>query len=360
MHPSATVSDSQPVSPGTVFISYSRDDRNRIEPIVKCLTGADFPVWWDRDIALGTSFRSAIENSLDEAACVLVFWSTNSVNSQFVWSEASRGQDKGILVPVLLDSTARIPVGFTELHHLDLTSWDQTDAQLHPLIDRVQALVSRGPSKNRYQSTLANGDWVVQQSTSIVSELRGLTAQIRSVGDLLIGDSQAVKDLRGALGEVSRTYQVVESAVLQFVAPAIGNGPIDAQPFLKLERGSLKTQIEKGRGHCGLILTYYGRFGGLRDCVQRVAPHELQKFDDAFARLGTADGDLFTPLIQIGEILSNESRVIVSLLVCGQEEAARKRIRDGRVKLAPLEDQLTDAMKELQDSQAALGYSESV
>jgi hypothetical protein len=355
----ATTSTVEAVSPGSVFISYSRQDLARVERVVKLFSDADLHVWWDRDIEVGTAFRSAIQAALDEAACVVVFWSITSVESEFVRSEASQAHDKGILKPVLLDVNVRIPVGFSEIQHLDLTKWDGTTEQLRPLIDPIRRLVSRGPSKSRYASTLIQNDWAVDNSQQIIAELSSLTAQIRQLGDILVSESQGARDLRGALGEVAKTYRVVNSAVLQFLNPALGTGPIDARPYLEFERGGLTTQIEKGRGHCGLILTYYGRYGGVRDSIiNKLSPKSLSEVDTAFARLGTADGDLFVPLIQIGDVLTNESRVIVNLILSGQEDAARKRILDGRMKLAPLENQLSTAMRELQESASALGYTE--
>jgi TIR domain len=91
--------NSEAISPGTVFISYAGEDRNRVELLVKYLADIGLDVWWDRDIEVGTSFRSAIQNSLDEAACVLVIWTKASVEKDFVRSEASTGQKKGILLP---------------------------------------------------------------------------------------------------------------------------------------------------------------------------------------------------------------------------------------------------------------------
>jgi hypothetical protein len=69
---------------------------------------------------------------------------------------------------------------------------------------------------------------------------------------------------------------------------------------------------------------------------------------------------LFRSLVDIGSILTNESRVIVNLLLAGQEGAARQRILDGRAKLEPLEKQLSDAVRELQEVESALGYTEPI
>ncbi len=353
--------NSEAISPGSVFISYAREDRGRVEPLVKHLARLGFDVWWDRDIEVGTSFRSAIQNSLDEAACVVVVWTMASVDKDFVRSEAARGQEQGILLPVLLDAKARIPVGFTELQYVNLTNWaGKKGTELRRLAKRIQSLVARGPGKVRYQATLSNSDWMVDNTQNVVSELRDLTSEIRSISDLMVLDSAPTQDLRGALGEVGKTYRVVNSAILRFIKPASKKGAIKAKPFLKMERGALKTKIETGRGHCGLILTHYGRYSGLRDWIKdKLSPAELEKVDDVFARLGTADGDLFRPLVEIGDILTNESRVIVNLLLAGQEDAARQRIRAGRMKLAPLENQLSLAMQELQQLEGSLGYTES-
>ena len=43
------------------------------------------------------------------------------------------------------------------------------------------------------------------------------------------------------------------------------------------------------------------------------------------------------------------------MILSGQHETARKRIIDGRMKLAPFEDQLSTAMKQLQQLASALG-----
>src|SRR5690606_26582166 len=138
---------------------------NRVEALVKLLADLGFNIWWDRDIEVGTSFRSAIQNSLEEAACVVVVWTVASVDKDFVRSEASVGQTQGILLHKLLDADAKIPVGFTELQYLDLSQWNGSDSTpLQPLVKRIQSLVARGPKKARYESTLSNDEWVVNNS----------------------------------------------------------------------------------------------------------------------------------------------------------------------------------------------------
>ena len=40
-----------------VFISYKREDRERVRPIVDALLAEDFSVWWDVGIAGGAAWR---------------------------------------------------------------------------------------------------------------------------------------------------------------------------------------------------------------------------------------------------------------------------------------------------------------
>jgi TIR domain len=348
---------------GSVFVSYAREELARVTPLVNALTEQGLIVLWDREIKAGDLWRQAIQSMLNEAACVIVVWSKVSVTRQFVLDEASRRQADGIVVPILLDAGTPIPLGFGELQYLDFTRWtpdrpDKDSPEMDSLIKRIRSLVARGPQKVVYGSRLIEDKWVISNSQQSLSGLHNLTLQTRSLSDLLVSDSPAVKDLKGALREVSRTYEVVNSAILSFIAPA-ANSPIDVKPFLQMERGTLEAEIENGRGHCSLILTHYFRSGGIRDQIKDKPGVQLTQLDDTFAQLGTADGDLFLPLAQIGSVLTTESRTIANLLLAEQEAAARKRILDGRAALAPLEAQLSAAMQELKKIESSLGYAEA-
>jgi hypothetical protein len=348
------------LAPGFVFISYAREDVDRATPLVDYLAQS-FIVWWDADIEPGTDFRSTIAGRLEEAACVVVIWTTNSVESRFVRSEAARVQDRGILVPVKLDANARIPLDFDQLQYVDLSAWSGSESrELQRLVARLKLLVDRGTAEFSSHGTLSTNDRFVEQSNAAASELGTLTARLHSIGEILISGSNQSKDLEGTLKEVGNTYRAVTSAIMRFVSPAMGKDSIDPAPYVQMERGTLVSDIRNGRGHCGRILSYYGRHGGLRDWLKnRLDPRQLQEVDKVFARLGTADGDLFRELAEVGEVLTNESRAIVNLLVAEQEAAARRRIIDGRTKLQPIEQRLESAMHDLQQLQTSPGYAES-
>lgn len=106
-----------------IFISYAREDRPRVEPIAKALEDQDWSVWWDPQIPPGKTFFAVIKEALDAAQCVVVLWSKQAINSEWVLEEANIGKRRGILVPAKLDSVEP-PLGFGLIQAADLTDWE--------------------------------------------------------------------------------------------------------------------------------------------------------------------------------------------------------------------------------------------
>ena len=137
--------------PGTslsdIFISYSRVDKARVKPLAEELTRQGWSVWWDHTILPGKSWDRVIEKALDEARCVVVLWSRNSVESDWVRTEADEGKRRGILVPALLDSVA-IPLGFRRIQAANLVDWaaDFTHVEFAKLVGAVSEILGGIPS----------------------------------------------------------------------------------------------------------------------------------------------------------------------------------------------------------------------
>ena len=64
-----------------VFISYAREDQDRITALVQLLQAQGLSVFWDRDIPPGKTWREHIGRALAEARCVVVAWSRASIAS---------------------------------------------------------------------------------------------------------------------------------------------------------------------------------------------------------------------------------------------------------------------------------------
>ncbi len=106
-------------APPDIFVSYSAADRERIRPLVQSLEQAGFNVWWDTRIAPGAGFDAEIQAAIDAARCVVVFWTENSVSSEWVITEADEGLERGVLVPVSIDGV-RPPLAFRRRQTLDV------------------------------------------------------------------------------------------------------------------------------------------------------------------------------------------------------------------------------------------------
>jgi hypothetical protein len=343
----------------TIFVSYAHEDRERIKPIVSHLAETGLSIWWDQHIPPGSNFRYVIQEALESAACAIVFWTNNSIKSDFIWSEVQKAKDRGVLVPVKLDEDADIPLGFSEMHHIELFGSVTPESRgIKKLIQSVKQLLRMPTEQVGYVGTLKENDWVVSQADSATAELKHLVSQIGDISKKILLDDQSNKNIRGALTEVEKTYKAVLRAIQEFVEPALGLDRVNAKSYAKLARRSLATDIRNGRGHCKRILAYYATVGGLREkLIAETNEEELAEIDGIFGRLGTADGDLFEQLEEVGRVLTNESRVIVGLLASGQEEQGRERILAAYEKLTSLEDGLDEAMSELQQLQESLGYA---
>lgn len=105
-----------------VFLSYAREDRECAEILARALTNLGWSVWWDRLIDVGGRFSKVIERELAQAKCVIVLWSRNSVESDWVQGEASDANQRGILVPVRIEEV-RLPLEFSRLQTGNLCDW---------------------------------------------------------------------------------------------------------------------------------------------------------------------------------------------------------------------------------------------
>jgi hypothetical protein len=131
-----------------VFVSYKREDRQRVAPLVQCLRSAGLGAWWDADIPGGSTWRPEILRHLEGARCVVVVWSELSVSlgGEFVHEEASQAKRRGTLLPVTIDAVSP-PLGFGEIQSLDLTGWtgDPDDVRVASVIETARAKVVGGP-----------------------------------------------------------------------------------------------------------------------------------------------------------------------------------------------------------------------
>lgn len=125
--------------PATVFLSYSRDDRPRVLPIIQALEAAGFSVWWDGLLQPGERFADITAAALYQAKAVVVMWTPTSVNSHWVHDEATRGRDRRCLVPLSVDG-ATPPLGFGQFQTIDVSHAKAGDPAMAQVVAAVAAL----------------------------------------------------------------------------------------------------------------------------------------------------------------------------------------------------------------------------
>lgn len=106
-----------------IFISYSSLDRKWVHILANSLRKHGLSVWWDPEIKPGEHYREVIQDALDNASCVIVVWSKNSIKSKWVQAEAAQAMDRGTLVPVT-NENIRIPIPFNTIQTADLQNWN--------------------------------------------------------------------------------------------------------------------------------------------------------------------------------------------------------------------------------------------
>jgi hypothetical protein len=142
----------------TMFVSYSRADRDFALRLAEDLRAAGFNVWMDQaDIRPGETWDEAIEHALMTSSSLLLILSPNSIASQSVMNELSFALDENKRVLPVLYRSCKIPLRIRRLHYIDFTSSYQ--AGLRALTSGYERVSSR---ENHPPSASSNAKNVAQ------------------------------------------------------------------------------------------------------------------------------------------------------------------------------------------------------
>jgi hypothetical protein len=115
-----------------------------VRPLVHALERHGWTVWWDRtSIPVGQTFDQVIETALDAARCVIVVWSNASVQSDWVKAEAEDSRQRGILIPVAIETELRLPLSFRFIQTAQLADWqgDESHDEFRKVVMAMTALI---------------------------------------------------------------------------------------------------------------------------------------------------------------------------------------------------------------------------
>jgi hypothetical protein len=117
-------------SPVDIFLSYRHSDRHWVDSLTKKLEQNSFSVWFDKNIHVGDRFDLKILWHIENAKAVIVVWTSDSRQSQWVKAEAAFALDAQKLAPVFPNGVIKLPPPFNVIHGQDLRDWDFSDR--HP------------------------------------------------------------------------------------------------------------------------------------------------------------------------------------------------------------------------------------
>lgn len=157
-----------------VFLSYSREDRDKATSLARALENAGLTTFVDRRIVAGASWDDVIEKELRAASAVVVLWSERSTKSDWVKVEADAARREHKLVPARLD-TVRLPLGFSQIETADLSDWDgsREHTGLQSLIEATIRHVR--PVRRSESHGLVPGDATPEDPGRRYRELTGAT-----------------------------------------------------------------------------------------------------------------------------------------------------------------------------------------
>jgi TIR domain-containing protein len=136
-----------------VFISYKREDRRRIEAMSQALVDLGLSVWFDYSIDVGEDWSKRIQKELEEAQAIIVCWTPEACQSDWVKHEASIAMQRQVMLPLIL-KTCSPPALFSSIQAADLTDWDgsSTDRRFLGLLSRLEQLTrKKGLAKEGWQ-----------------------------------------------------------------------------------------------------------------------------------------------------------------------------------------------------------------
>ena len=198
-----------------IFISYSKKDHEQARLLAAYLEAEGFSVWWDTSLKSGEQFRKVIMTELGRARAVIAIWTENSIESDWVQSEAGRAHADRKLIPVKFKSVRYqdIPPPFDNMHIENIEQRENILGAIVALLAKPESQVSaigQLSKKARYQVLSWVG--IVGAAFTLAGNLQGVLTLARFT--------------RRIFESWAEIFQVVWSHVLFFVPKVYGTDAI--------------------------------------------------------------------------------------------------------------------------------------
>lgn len=182
-------------SPPAVFLSYVHEDQVKARRLAAALADRGYVVWWDGLIEGGAQFAKSIREALEAADAVIVLWSAQSIESDWVCDEAAQGRDRQRLVPLSLDGSLP-PLGFRQYQTINLSNWrGKANAPQVQAIDRAIAAAIGQPPRPRSAAGPVTRRRAIVAGSGAIAALAGGGALIAWLPGLIGSEPAAAASL---------------------------------------------------------------------------------------------------------------------------------------------------------------------
>lgn len=105
-----------------VFISYSRNNRDRVRMLADAVKALGYIVWWDDELPPHKSYGDVITEKITNAKAAIVCWSAEAAQSEWVRAEADLARNQKKLIQTSYDEVMP-PMPFNQIQFASLADW---------------------------------------------------------------------------------------------------------------------------------------------------------------------------------------------------------------------------------------------
>jgi hypothetical protein len=148
--PKINFADTSPKNiPADIFINYAKEDSEKAKTLANELEQRGWSVCCNMPLNNTSQNRHQAKIEVENALCIVVLWSKASENFYLVHDVAEIGRERGNLVPIIVESGTKIPLGFGGIQAESVLDWKSGISRKD--INKIISSISRLAS-NRNQS----------------------------------------------------------------------------------------------------------------------------------------------------------------------------------------------------------------
>lgn len=165
-----------------IFISYARADKLRASDLYSVLKDGGYDVWWDQNIPGGARYQSEIEAALKTADLIIILWSENANDSDWVKDEADYARKNGNMFPLSLDGVLP-PMGFRQFQVNP--SPDVSDpVQVKSFLENTALKIANKPANNVETAQITSSPEVSRRG--VFAPILGLMALVAVIAGVAV------------------------------------------------------------------------------------------------------------------------------------------------------------------------------